>query len=75
MKNKLQIYYDEEGDFLELHAGPFTKGHFRDIADGISERIDTKTGKVTGIAILGFRKRFARAKGHTVDIPVKIALA
>lgn len=58
MKGKMQIYYDEEGDFLEINIGDYSEGYFKDISEGISERIDEKTGKTTGIAILGFKKRF-----------------
>ena len=58
----MNLYYDEEGDFLEINVGEFTKGFFRDVGKGISERIDEKTGKVTGIAIMGFKKRTEKLK-------------
>lgn len=73
MKGQMQIYYDEEGDFLEINIGKFTKGFFRDIAPGIAERIDEKTGKVTGIAILSFRKRVAR-KDIKINLPVNLEI-
>ena len=58
MKGQLQIYYDEEGDFLEINIGSYTKGYFKDVGDGVAERIDEKTGKITGIAILSFKFEF-----------------
>ena len=67
MKAEMMIHYDEEADFLEINLGKYTEGYFRDIAPGISERIDEKTGKVTGIAILNFRKRAGKDKNITVS--------
>ncbi len=52
---KLNIWFDEEGDFLEIRIGK-KKGFFRDIGDDVWERVD-ENGNVTGIAILNFRKR------------------
>lgn len=57
---KLQLYYDEQGDFLELHFGDYAKGHFKDAEDGIAYRVDDKTGKITGIAIHDFKKKTNR---------------
>ena len=74
MSNELNLYYDEEGDFLELNIGDYTKGHFKNLGGGIFERIDKKTNKVTGIAIHGFRKRTQGLKDVKVSLPVKIQL-
>ncbi|MBI5797717.1 DUF2283 domain-containing protein [Candidatus Woesearchaeota archaeon] len=74
MKENLNIYYDEEGDFLEINIGKITKGSFREIADGIAERIDEKTGKITGISILSFKKRIKKEKGLNISLPFKIKL-
>ncbi len=70
----MNIYYDEEGDFLEINIGEYTEGYFRDIGEGISERIDEKTGRVTGIAILDFKKRTENLKELKISLPVKIEL-
>lgn len=56
MKDNLNMYYDEEGDFLELHVGKFKDGSFKNLGKGIFQRVDAKTGKITGFAILGFKK-------------------
>ena len=72
MKGQMQLYYDEEGDFLEINIGKYTEGHFRDVGEGISERIDEKTGKVTGISILSFKKRSGKGK---IDLPVNIEIS
>lgn len=75
MKGQMQIYYDEEGDFLEINIGDYTEGYFRDIKEGIAERIDEKTGKVTGIAILSFKKRTEKLKELKIDLPVKLEIS
>jgi len=74
MKGKMQIYYDEEGDFLEINIGEFTEGHFKDIGDGIAERVDEKTGKVTGIAILSFKKRTEELKDLKINLPLNLEI-
>ena len=75
MKGQMHIYYDEEGDFLEIQLGEYTEGYFRDIGEGIAERIDEKTGKVTGLAILSFRKRMEQVKELKIPLPLKIELS
>lgn len=70
----MQIYYDEEGDFLEINIGEYTEGYFRDVNEGISERIDEKTGEITGIAILNFRKRTQEIKDLKINLPVTLEI-
>ena len=74
MSNELNLYYDEEGDFLELNTGDYSEGHFKNLGDGIFERIDKKTNKVTGIAIHGFKKRTQGLKDVKLSLPVKMQL-
>ena len=74
MKGQMQIYYDVEGDFLEINIGKYTKGYFKDISEGIAERIDEKTGKITGIAILSFKKRTQELKDMKINLPVKLEI-
>lgn len=74
MKENLNIYYDEEGDFLEINIGKITKGFFREIGDGIAERIDEKTGKVTGISILSFKNRIKKEKNLNISLPFKLQI-
>jgi len=64
MKGQLQLYYDEEGDFLEINIG-----------EGIAERIDEKTGKVTGISILSFKKRTKELKDLKINLPVNLEIS
>ncbi len=73
MTNQMQVYYDEEGDFLEINIGPFTEGYFEDISEGVAKRVDEKTGKITGIAILGFRQR-AHSGDLKINLPFKLEI-
>lgn len=75
MKGQMQLYYDEEGDFLEINIGEFSEGFFRDTGEGVSERIDEKTGKVTGVAILGFKKRTGQKEDVKINLPVKLEIS
>ena len=75
MKGKLQLYYDEEGDFLEMNIGDYTEGNFRNLGKGVFERIDKKTNEVTGVAIMGFKKRTQALKDIEVSLPIKIQLS
>lgn len=74
MKGKLNLYYDEEGDFLEINIGDYTDGYFKNLGMGIFERIDKKTKQITGIAIMGFKKRTKSLKDVMIPVPVKIKL-
>ena len=74
MKGKLNLYYDEEGDFLEIQIGGYTEGSFKNLGDGIFERLDKKTKKVTGIAVMGFRKRTESLGDVKVSLPVEIKI-
>ena len=53
---KIRIWYDEDGDTLEITTGG-KKGYLKDIGEDIWERIED--GKVVGVAILNFKKRQA----------------
>tara|TARA_Y100000310_G_C20695429_1_gene825349 strand:- start:451 stop:681 length:231 start_codon:yes stop_codon:yes gene_type:complete len=70
MKQKLHIYYDQEGDMLEFRIGKPTKGHMRNLGDDIFQRVDEKTGKVKGFTILNFKKRSKKSKPIDVDLPL-----
>ncbi len=74
MKGKLNLYYDEEGDFLEINMGDYKEGSFRNLGDGIFERVDPKTNKVIGIAIHGFKKRTKKLDDIGLSLPFNIEL-
>ena len=52
------IYYDEEGDFLEVTFGvPPEREYADEVEEGIFITKDENTGEVRGIGILAFKKR------------------
>lgn len=65
---ELSIYYDKEGDFLEVRIGKPTIAYFKDLGNDIFERVDEKTGEVRGISIANFRKRIENLK------PIRVSL-
>ena len=74
MKGERTIYYDDEADFLEITTGTPVKGYFKDIGEGIAERIDEKTGNVIGIAILSFKKRTQNLKNLKISFPLHLEI-
>jgi uncharacterized protein YuzE len=70
MKKKMRVYYDKEGDFLELMFGPPRKGIFRPLGDECFERVD-KNNKIIGYAIFNFTKRFRKTPEMTLPIRIE----
>ena len=64
----MSLWYDEEGDYLEIYFGKIKEGHFREIKDKFFERIDKKTGKVVGYTIFNFSKR--KEKFIDIELPI-----
>lgn len=72
-KNKLQVWYDKKGDFLEFRMEKAVKGIYKPVGNECFARVDKKTGKVLGFAIFNFSKRFP--KNHQeITLPVEISL-
>lgn len=66
---KVRIWYDEDGDYLEITTGG-KKGYLKDIGEDIWERIED--GKVVGVAILNFKKRQGEMMGG-VEVPLEMS--
>ena len=60
MEGEMRIYYDEEGDFLEIFVGDSKPNYGEDMDDDITIFKDQESDKVVGVGIFNFRKR---AKG------------
>ncbi|MBU3923824.1 MAG: DUF2283 domain-containing protein [Nanoarchaeota archaeon] len=73
MKGQLRIYYDEEGDFLEIRVGEARSNYGEERSDDITIFKDTETDEVVGIGILNFKKR-ANLRNFEVVLPVDIGL-
>ena len=74
-KDKLNVYYDEEGDFLELRIGKPAPSTYNNIGNDIFQRIDEKTGEIKGFAIFNFKRRTEKLKGIEVPLPVSVKLS
>lgn len=73
MKGSIDIYYDEEGDFLEITiANPPQESYCEDINEDVFIRKDEETGEVVGIGILNFKEHAKDLKDIFVNAPVKI---
>ena len=67
MEEKLRLWFDPEGDMLEVGFKK-KKGFMRGIGEDIFLRLDQK-GNVLGFTILNATKRFEKIK--EVELPVK----
>jgi len=72
MKGKLRVYYDEEGDYLELRIGEPKSNYGEEKRDDITIFKDTETDEVVGIGILNLKK--TNLHNLEVDLPIDISL-
>ena len=72
MKCPMRVYYDEEGDFLEISVGKPAKCYASEVKPGVFLRIDEKSEEVKSVGILGFKKRSKDLQDIELDIPVEI---
>ena len=57
MDGEMTLYYDEEGDFLEIAFGDISNCYFNNSGKGIFRITDKKTGEVRGVVIHSFKAR------------------
>ena len=67
MAEKLRVWFDPEGDFLEVRFSD-VPGFMRETAnDALMERVDD-SGRIVGFSILGV-SRFRKEKPLEVELP------
>ena len=71
-KESLRVWFDPEGDLLEVELGKPRKGFFRDVGDDVFLRVDEK-GNVLGFAILNATKRMKKVR--EVKLPIKASFS
>jgi uncharacterized protein YuzE len=71
----MRVYYDDEGDFLEISVGEPTECYAKELKSGIFIRIDEKTEEIKSIGILGFKKRAKDLKDIEFELPIEISLS
>lgn len=64
----LRMWFDPEGDLLEIGQTKPAKGFFRDVGDDIFVRVDHE-GNITGFVILNATKGMIKIR--EVKLPVK----
>ena len=73
MKGPIDIYYDEEGDFLEITiANPPEESYCEDVSEDVFIRKDEDTQEVLGIGILNFKMHAKNLKEMLTNVPIKI---
>ena len=72
MKGKMNIHYDEEGDYLDIFVGEPKANYGEDIGNGITIFKDEKTEEIIGVGILNFKKRTKHLKDIKLDLPIQI---
>jgi len=73
MNGPIDIYYDKEGDFLEITiANPPKESYCEDIHEDVFIRKDEEIGEVIGIGILNFKECAKDFKNIFANVPVKI---
>ena len=73
MKGPIDIYYDEEGDFLELTIiNPPKESYCEDVNEDVFLRKDEDTHDVIGLGILNFKTHAKDFKKILANVPVKI---
>ncbi|MAG01904.1 hypothetical protein CMI42_01070 [Candidatus Pacearchaeota archaeon] len=73
MKGKLRVYYDEEGDYLEIRIGDPRSNFGEEINDDITVFKDTETEEIVGMGILNFKEK-TNLNNLEVELPFDIGL-
>jgi len=74
MENKMNIYYDEEGDFLEITSGNIENCYFDNLGNGIFKIVDKSTNEVKGVAIFNFKSRSKSLDEIKISLPFKFSI-
>ena len=75
MEGKINFFFDEEGDVLDITIGKPTKAVAKELKNDIAIRVDPKSGEIVGIVILNFMKRFRlRKRIEKIELPVKVKI-
>jgi uncharacterized protein YuzE len=75
MDERMNFFYDHEGDILDISIGEPKEAISEEIGDDILIRRDIHTNEVVGFTILNFEKRFqSTPKKQSVPVKVKFAV-
>ena len=68
----MNIYYDEEGDYLEIFIKSKRPNYGENIASGITIFKDEETDEAIGIGILNFRNKAKKLHELELKLPFKV---
>ena len=75
MEGKINFFFDEEGDMLDITIGKPRKAVAKELKNDIAIRVDPERGEIVGIVILNFMKRFRlKKKPEKIELPLKITI-
>ena len=68
----MNIYYDEEGDYLEIFIGGHSPTYGEEVGDDITLLRSKTTDEVIGIGILNFKKRTKSLRDIKLNLPFEV---
>ena len=68
----MNIYYDDEGDYLEITLGDISNCYFNNIGNGIFQIVDKSTKEVKGISVHTFKARTKNLDEVKLSFPFKL---
>lgn len=72
MKGKMSIYYDGEGDYLEIFVNGASPTYGEEIGDDITLIKKEETGEIVGVGVLNFKKRAKSLNDIKLNLPFDI---
>lgn len=72
MEGKMNIYYDEEGDYLEIFVEGQSPTYGEDIGEDITLFKKEETDEVVGVGILNFKERTKSLNSIKLNLPFNI---
>ena len=74
MKGQMRVYYDEEGDYLEIRIAEPRENYGDHVTDDIVIFRDEKTDEAVGIGIFNFKNNTKKLNKIKLDLPIDIGL-
>jgi len=72
MKGQMSIYYDEEGDYLEIFIASSGPTYGEEIGKDITLLKSEESEEVVGIGILNFKKRTESLNELKLNLPFEV---
>ena len=72
MKGSIDIYYDEEGDYLTIFVGAPRPNYGEDVGEDVTIFRDEQTNEIIGVGIMNFRARTRNLDEIQLKLPFSI---